>query len=56
MKNVKMVELPDCAFCDKKAEYDNPLLNSTSWAYLCEEHYRLLGKKVQYGYRLIING
>jgi len=52
---VEMDELPRCNFCNKAAMYDGKT-KSGSWAYMCEEHFKMrgVGLGIGRGQRLVL--
>lgn len=40
---VKVAVLPKCDFCGKDAKYDGKLNFGSSWAYMCEEDFKIHG-------------
>jgi hypothetical protein len=38
-----VTRIPPCDFCTNSAVYDTKMRDRSSWAYMCEDHYAVLG-------------
>lgn len=39
----EVARIPSCDFCTAPAKYDSKMRDRSSWAYMCDPHWRLLG-------------
>jgi len=56
-KEVEVLELPKCDFCEEKAKYDGKTLLGP-WGFMCEKHFQRhgIGLGLGKGQRLLVKG
>lgn len=48
-EEVEVSGLPDCDICGEPAHYDGKIRGSSSWAYMCEKHFKTHGSGLGLG-------